>query len=71
MAYGWRPRDVDELTWPELSRLLNKMKVMPPANFVAAAWINAQKPKPLSEQIGSLGLPSKKGRVRKHGDIRR
>jgi hypothetical protein len=71
MAYGWRPKDVDELTWPELARLLEKIKLMPPANFVAAAWVNGQKPKPLAEQIGSLGLPSKKGKVRKRGDISR
>jgi hypothetical protein len=46
-----------------------KMNEFPPIDFVAAAWVQSQKPKPLAEQTGSLGMPVKKGKVLKRGDI--
>ncbi len=47
------------------------MEDYPPIDFVAAAWIKSQQPKPISEQAATLGLPHKKGKVIKRGDLSR
>ncbi len=47
-----------------------KMEEYPPVDFLAAAFLAKNKPKPLAEQIGSLGFPRKRGKV-KRGDISR
>ncbi len=45
------------------------MELYPPLDFVAAALMRKEAPKPIAEQIGSLGFPVKKGKVKKRGNI--
>ncbi len=47
------------------------MEEYPPIDFMAAAWMKGQEPKPIREQIDSVGFPHKKGKVIKRGDIGR
>jgi hypothetical protein len=47
------------------------MDEYPPIDVLGAAWLNSQKPKPIGEQASNAGLPVKKGKVRKRGDIGR
>lgn len=47
------------------------MEDLPPIDVLGAAWLNSMKPKPIGEQAGSAGLPYKKGKVKKRGDISR
>jgi hypothetical protein len=47
------------------------MKKFPPIDIIAAGYLKAQEPKPIGEQAASSGLPYKKGKVKKRGDISR
>jgi hypothetical protein len=47
------------------------MEQYPPVDIVVAGWLKAQAPKPIGEQAGGAGLPVRKGKVIKRGDIRR
>jgi len=46
------------------------MEEYPPVDFVAAAMVRKNAPKPIGEMIGSAGIPVKRGKV-KRGDIGR
>ncbi|QOR55533.1 MAG: hypothetical protein UMS36scaffold28_23 [Phage 59_13] len=54
-----------------LSSLLRRMQDIPPVDIVVGAWIQQQKPKPLAEQARSAGLPVKKGKVKRRGNLSR
>lgn len=50
---------------------MKRMQTDPPVDFIAAAWLKAQMPKPFAgDEAYSAGLPVKRGKV-KRGDIRR
>jgi hypothetical protein len=59
------------MTWPLISGLLKKMDTYPPIDFIGAAWIKKNAPKPIAEGIGQLGIRPRKGKVRKRGNISR
>ena len=48
-----------------------RMSEQPPVDFVVAGWLKAKAPKTLSEQASLAGLPVKKGKVKKRGNISR
>jgi len=52
-----------------LASLLKKMEQYPPVDFVAAAFVRKNAPKPIGEQASSAGLPYRKGKVKKRGDL--
>ncbi len=47
------------------------MNDYPPIDFLAAAFVAQNKPKPMDQQIGGMGFPRKRGKVKKSGDISR
>jgi len=54
-----------------LSGLLYRMKEYPPTDFVVAGMMRKQAPKPIAEQLATVRVPVRKGKVKTRGDIRR
>lgn len=65
MTYGWTIQNINEITLPEILALLNQIKEMPPADIILQSILKSQAPKPLDQQIGKMGVPVRKGKVKR------
>ena len=50
---------------------MKRIEAQPPVDFVVAAFLKANGPKPLMQQVSASGLPVTKGKVKRYGDKRR
>jgi len=65
ISYGWTIRDTDKLTWPEIRGLLEQIRELPPVSLILKGMLNPSDPRPLSQQLGTAGMKTKKGRVKR------
>jgi hypothetical protein len=56
---------------PLIIGLIKQMKKSPPVHAIAAGLVKAHEPKKISDQLPTIGVKVKRGKVRKHGDIGR
>jgi hypothetical protein len=65
-AYKWTLRDVDEMTWPQLMSLKDQIVAKPPNDVVVGWQTDAERAE--AEQPQNLGVPVKKGKVKRRKD---
>lgn len=53
------------MTLPDIQGLFNQMEEFPPIALLAIGFAEANKPKPIAESIRGLGVPIKKGKVKR------
>jgi len=68
MSYGWTIDYIDSLTWPTIKGLMERINEHPPVDFVVMAWLKGKAPKSIGEQIGGMGIPIRKGKVKRRGN---
>lgn len=62
MTYGWSIEYINQLTWPMISKLFERIKDHPPADLILSE-VFRQKNVPIESQIAQIGVPIKKGKV--------
>jgi len=68
MIYGWTKEEVDKLYLFDIHELCKQIYKLPSADLILFGMMKGDR-KPIGQQVGSLGIPVKKGKVmrRPHG----